>query len=179
MMYHSKNKNNTKPNKTKTKTKKHISRSFFRDFITSLLTPERPLSFVVYFEEWQIISTKINPEGVACYAGLLQGRFDMKRATSLFDSFCSNVVRHVVCFCWPFCRNFRYQAHIFCISKIWVLLRIWSAKTQLNQNITSTKKHLNKRVSLAYLSSEILLHSVVYVKERQIKLTQKTLLVSI
>ena len=38
---------------------------------------------------------------------LLQGRFDMKRATSLFDSFCSNVVRHVVCFCWPFSRNFR------------------------------------------------------------------------
>ena len=72
-----------------------------------------------------------------------------------------------------------YQEHIFCISKIWVLLRIWSAETQLNQNITSTKKHLNKRVSLAYLSSEILLQSVVYVKERQIKLTQKALLVSI
>ena len=60
-----------------------------------------------------------------------------------------------------------YQEHIFCISKIWVLLRIWSAKTQLNQNITSTKKYLTN----VYLSSEILLHSVVYVKERQIKLT--------
>ena len=30
--------------------------------------PKDPLRSVVYFEEWQIISTKINPEGVACYA---------------------------------------------------------------------------------------------------------------
>ena len=68
-----------------------------------------------------------------------------------------------------------YQEHIFCISKIWVVLRIWSAKTQLNQNITSTKKNLTN----VYLSLEILLQSVVFVKERQIKLTQKMLCVSI
>ena len=30
--------------------------------------PKDPFRSVVYFEEWQIISTKINPEGVACYA---------------------------------------------------------------------------------------------------------------
>lgn len=75
-----------------------------------------------------------------------------------------------------FAVTFDYQEHLFYISKIWAaVLRIWSAKTQLNQAITSTKKNLTN----VYLSLEILLQSVVFVKERQIKLTQKGLCVSI
>lgn len=75
-----------------------------------------------------------------------------------------------------FAVTFDYQEHLFHISKIWAaVLRIWSAKTQLNQNITSKEKHLTN----VYLSSEILLHSVVFVKEKQIKLAQKALCVSI
>ena len=97
MMYLAKTK--TTRNQTKPKPKK-ISHDLSSEILLLHNSrPKDPFRSVVYFEEWQIISTKINPEGVACYAGLLQGRFDMKRATSLFDSFCSNVVRHVVWFC--------------------------------------------------------------------------------
>ena len=99
----------TKTTRNQTKPKpKNISHDLSSEILLlDYSRPKDPFRSVVYFEEWQIMSTKINPEGVACYAWFLQGRFDMKRATSLFDSFCSNIVRHVVCFCWPFCRNFR------------------------------------------------------------------------
>ena len=63
-------KTKTTRNQTKPKPKpKNISHDLSSEIL--LLRYSRPKDLfrsVVYFEEWQIISTKINPEGVACYA---------------------------------------------------------------------------------------------------------------
>ena len=97
MMYNTE-KTKTKRNGTKPKQKKYLTIFLQRFYYFTTHARKTPFVRSSTLKSGKLYQPRLTPRSLRLMPDLLQGRFDMKRATSLFNSFCSNVVRHV-CFC--------------------------------------------------------------------------------